>query len=615
MGPPSVSKANVKYPIFAATFATNNPAILLVGGGGGAGRSGVPNSICAFDTSSRAPNLEPFARLDLSRDEDSVTSAAAVSTKEGCILYAGVNSGEIERIKGQNSHLRAFQVTYPRKEDKGGIEFLSKTQLLNASSETARKEGYQRLIRLSPPSKESGGKRIGVIASSLQGNENELVTFSAVSTKPTSSDVIQRVPLRGQEINDVDVFLAEDGHYQVAYCLDGSVSIQRFTYDFESKKTGAKLDAPRKRYEVPSPDLSGRKPRPKIRALRWLTANHLLLLVNFPNRSGVELQVLKLYSEEGMGSILLRKKLGSGAKQAVDMDVARLDADPAGAYQCAIAVATQDVSLHVHTIDFNGVSLRGFAQYAVYHNVHDVQMTKAVWSPFTPAKAPTVSSPQFLRLASTSLSGSVSVETFELQTVSSGARRRFVLLSSTKRKLYNAALYAAFAFIIAMLAVMLQSLVDPHGDWTKGIVPASLQKAASGYKAPGVLMEEARGARAVLNGATAPVAKTSQRIGDLLHLGRSDEGDASQKAVIIRHEDETGSSLSTEVHDAADIVKTNSEARKWEELSHEERKRWKDKLVRAGLWAQHEGETILKGIFFSEARALVGHVAEGMMNR
>lgn len=63
-----------------------------------------------------------------------------------------------------------------------------------------------------------------------------------------------------------------------------------------------------------------KKGRSKLRALRWLSPSHLLLLVNRPNRSGVELQILRIYSEDGMGSIILRKTLGKGAKQAVDMD-------------------------------------------------------------------------------------------------------------------------------------------------------------------------------------------------------------------------------------------------------------------------------------------------------
>lgn len=166
-----------------------------------------------------------------------------------------------------------------------------------------------------------------------------------------------------------------------------------------------------------------------------------------------------------------------------------------------------------------------------------------------------------------------------------------------------------------MLALMVQSLLDPQGNWTKGIVPAQLQNAASNYKAPGLLMEEAR-AKATLEEQTSAFAEATQRIRDLLDLhGKPERKDSPEKALVIREDAETGSTLSAEVHDGPeDIVKRHTEAKKWEELSQEERKRWRDKLVDAGMWAVEEGETILKGIFFSQAGAMVGHVAQGVLN-
>lgn len=165
-------------------------------------------------------------------------------------------------MKGQNAHFRAYELTYPKKkatdkthgEKTGKIDFVSKTQLFTSSSEAARKDGYQRIVRLSPPAGKSGGKRVGVVVSSLKGDENELVIFRAISTKPASSDIIQRIALKEKEANDVDIIETEQGHFQIAYCLDCSVYVQRFTYDFEKKKTGKKLGPPAKSYEVSYPD-------------------------------------------------------------------------------------------------------------------------------------------------------------------------------------------------------------------------------------------------------------------------------------------------------------------------------------------------------------------------
>lgn len=298
--------------------------------GGGAGRSGVPNAITAFNTSSRAPTLEPFAHVDLNRDEDSVTSLSNLGTKDGAILYAGVNSSEAERLKGNNEHFRAFELRYPKgKDGKGRIEYLSKTQLLNpATSEGAKKDGYQRIVKLSPPGK-AGKKRIGAVASSLYSpGEDSIVLYAAVSNKPSSSDIIQRIELK-QEANDIDLNEMEDGRFQLAYALDHDVYVHTISYDFNKKKPGKKLQAPIRRYSVPYPDVfESSKSRPKIRCIRFLTSSHILLLVNHPNRSGVELQVLRLYDVDGMGSISLRKKIK--AKQAVDMDCVRLNADKNG---------------------------------------------------------------------------------------------------------------------------------------------------------------------------------------------------------------------------------------------------------------------------------------------
>jgi hypothetical protein len=77
------------YPLYAATFASSKPGVLIVGGGGGAGRHGVKNKISVFDFTSRAPEIEPCAEIEASQD-DSVTSLAGLGAKDGLIVYAGL---------------------------------------------------------------------------------------------------------------------------------------------------------------------------------------------------------------------------------------------------------------------------------------------------------------------------------------------------------------------------------------------------------------------------------------------------------------------------------------------------------------------------------------------
>ncbi len=304
-----------------------------------------------------------------------------MNTKDGLILYAGINSSEEERLKAKNDHFRSFEVQLPTSRDTATsgksdakIAFLSKTQILTPPrSSIAANESYQRLVRLSPPPRTSTNtpnKRIGAIASSLAGDENELVIFSATSNLPQAQDIIEKIQFpRGQEANDLDIFDHGDGNFQVAYILDREVLIQDVSYDFGTRKTQGRPER-KKVYALPSPSEEGNKSSPKLRCIRWLSPKHLLLLVNKPLRTGVELITLHLY-EEGPPSVVMRKTL-KHIKAATDMDVTLLDADADGAYQIAVAIGAINISLSVYTADYYGPeknSLSSFHSFSTYNNV------------------------------------------------------------------------------------------------------------------------------------------------------------------------------------------------------------------------------------------------------
>ncbi|CAI6340285.1 unnamed protein product [Periconia digitata] len=633
MSRPTVSKAKTSYPIYSATFSNSKPSYLVVGGGGGAGRHGVKNKITVFDFSSRSPAIESCAEIEASED-DSVQSLANLATRDGMILYAGINSSEDERLKDKNEHFRSFEIQFPKntrrasnvqneQTPQGKLSFLSKTSLFQPPAATnAKREGYQRIVRLSPPQRNASGppnKRIGAIASSLAGDENEIVIFSATSNRPDNDkDIIQRISLnKGQEAEDIDILDEGKGAFHVAYALPGEVHVQSILYDFGKRKNLGKADTQRKVYSVPFPSLDN-KNRPKIRSIRWLSSSHILLLVNKHNRSGVELWVLRLY-EEGPGSIIMRKTLPRHAKAAVGMDVALLDADSDGACQAVVAISAIDISLTILTIDYHGQardSLSHFHAFATYYDVHELQMTKVVFSPFfkpevAPGKKP---GPQYLRLASTSLGNSIDVETFELQPVSKKPKSRYILQSSSALALNRGASYMLVAVIICAIAFMLQGFIDPEGNLTRSIVPASLQNAASEIKAPGAVIHDARVA-AQHNLGDSTAAKVSDRLLDLLDMhGREDLPAEERKAIVVHHDPEKDGVVSAEVHvGEEDVVKKHGEARKWEDLSHHEQKEWKETLAEAGMWAVGEGETVLKGIFFGQLGGLVGQVAQGVI--
>jgi len=618
MSRPTISKAQTSYPIYAATFANSRPGYLVVGGGGGAGKHGVKNKITLLDFSSRAPTVEPSAELEVSED-DSVTCLANLATRNGLILYAGNGSSVEDRVQGKDMHFRSFEVQFPQgkaasssSEKTSNISFLSKTQLLNvAKSENTRKEAYVRLLRLSPPRPSSGApnKRIGAIASGLAGEENELVVFAATSNRPQAKDVINRVPLANKEANDIDIQDLGDSKFQLAYATDYEVHVHSIDYDFEKSKSKSGSDG-KKVYTIPQVDIGVEGGRPKLRSTRWLSPKHLLLLANKPNRTGVELWLLHLY-EEGPGSIVLKKSLPRAVGAATDLDVSLLDADSDGAYQIVIAVAGIDVSLSVYTMDYRGDdSLSHFHHYATYDNVHEQSITKVVFSPFLKPET-TTGKPQYLRLASTSLGNSVSVETFTLTLHKS----RHVLQTGRTRTLHSAATYLAIAMVVAAMALMLQSLVDPSGHVTNGLIPQSLRDAAGKTFGEG---HRAKRHAAALNNADTPAIKFERRIRDLLHLHNPPMGSThsvQEKAIVVHHDPDMDGDLSTDVLEShEDALKKHVEARRWDELSKEEQTAWKSKLTDAGMWAVGEGETILKSIFFGQIGGLVGQVAQGVLN-
>lgn len=367
MSRPTISKASTTYPLYAASWSNGRPGFLVVGGGGGAGRHGVKNSIAVFDFSSRAPEIEACAELEVSKD-DSVTCLANLATKDGLIVYGGSGSSVDDRLQSKDMHFKSFEVDLPRSktastsEKSGAIRPSSKCQLFTPpKAESAKKEVYQRLLRLSPPPRTTSStpnKRIGAIATGLAGSENEIVIFSATSNRPDAQDIIRRIPLKEKEANDLDILDEGEGRFQVAYAQDYEVYTQDCNFDFAQRKNKTEKER-RKVYSIPQPDVGEKKLRSKVRGLRWISPKHLLLVVNRPSRTGAELLVLHMY-EEGPGSIVMRHKLPKHVSAATDFDVALLEADASGAYQVAVAVGSADNSLSVFTLDYSGNSVGRF---------------------------------------------------------------------------------------------------------------------------------------------------------------------------------------------------------------------------------------------------------------
>ncbi|RAL67464.1 hypothetical protein DID88_008219 [Monilinia fructigena] len=170
------AKSTLSYPLYACDFDPVDSSRLVVGGGGGAGRTGVGNKITLLDTSN--PNeLVEVGEIDLSKEEDNVTSLARIWTK-GRISISGVVGIEpVKKGKGKGKATAAVAAT--KQTIRGIKEFtvykgrkgsISKSdQIIKALSWTAtmgcdcdrtrqglrntREEWYWQILRLPPSGK------------------------------------------------------------------------------------------------------------------------------------------------------------------------------------------------------------------------------------------------------------------------------------------------------------------------------------------------------------------------------------------------------------------------------------------------------------------------------
>lgn len=636
----SYTQLDLGYPPWALDFDPYNRGYLLVGGGGGEGQKEVPNRLTLLDISSRQC-IERVAELATNIEEDCPVSLGVVSTKDGFYAYAGLNSGSADTQKGINKHFRTFRVDFPiRTKSKGGkppqgkIIPVSQTSLFSKSF-SDEQGAFQRLLRLSPSKRQSSGtKRIGAIASSLS-KESEIIVFNATSTSPSESDRIQTIkPLQNAEANDIDIFEVDEGEYLVAFCTNTEIYVSSISYDFSKHRPKKPTQEPKSVFSAPIPDAFQRPGRPRIRSLRFLTSHHLLILSNRGSQS--ELQILTIYSGGGEGNCILRKQLPKRMGAAVSMDVCLLDADIAtGARQIVVAVAAQSQDVQVYTVDYSGPSkdtLSTFSLYSDLHGVHTMAMKKVVLEPFQPPglssaslsqrrkKKGTTSSlgPQYVHLASISLSNAIVVETLPLQTLQpSKPGSRYVLTkgSSFSGVVSKYGNFTVIGFALVITLLLLQSFLNARAageNPSLQLLPQSLQNFLGlyGQRAENITRPYVHRVEQVADPYVH--SQTVNRLRDLLHLHHRNRNlpDADKKAIVVRAPEDGSGEISTEVHaDTAELLRKDAAAKKWEELTKHQQQQWKERLTKAGEWVETEGETILKGVFFSELAGAVGQAA------
>ncbi|OJD38983.1 uncharacterized protein BKCO1_300046 [Diplodia corticola] len=582
MAPVSFTKATLPYPVYSADFDPYNRGYLVVGGGGGEGRSGVPNQITLLDVSSRSA-IDVAGEIDLPRDEDAVMSLANLASKDGLITFAGVNSSEKDRLADKNKHLRSFKIEYPQKKkaaqegaaadakaEKGSVGFLGKTSLFTPPTTTAaKKETYQRLLRLSPARlRESGSRRIGAIATDFNP-VSELVIFDATTAVPSDWDVIQRInPEEGKDINDIDINESSEGNFSVAFCTNHQVFVSRMTYDFEKKKATSitPADSLRPAYTLPFPDVfKAGSSRPTIKYVRYLTPHHILLCCNHAQRKGAELLILRKLPD-APGEVILQKRLPSRIKAAGGMDVCALNADPVtGAQQIVVAVAGHDISIELYTLEYSGKTtdtLSRFSSYNTLRDVHPLQMTKLTFCPYhspwhssSPDGPPKTPGPQYLRLASTSLGNTVVVDTFTLAPLRPRQpRSRYVLKGGAAGgPLVHALSVLVLGFCLLVTLLCLQQYLDFTAAQT-GQDPFVLIRVPDAVRQ---YLDAARGGQAFLPpGARQFFQSASDSVSDAASGAASDMGSkasdmGSRASVIV---EQTAANAYRQAADAADEV-------------------------------------------------------------
>ncbi|KAL2823994.1 hypothetical protein BDW59DRAFT_173124 [Aspergillus cavernicola] len=631
------AKITLSCPLFAADFDPRNHAFLLVAGGGGEGRSGVGNKIVLLNAFKRQ-ELSEVVDIELSRDEDSVTSlAAAHSTDASIVAFAGINSSLAQQKQNKNQHLRSFQIDYPPRRTDSPKETKPSAnnkpgQTINLSQESlfrtvagpkGTSDTYQRVTRLSPWKSESA-LRVAAITTGLAPS-GEIVFFSANTTKPGEGDVIGRIRLKSdEEAEDIDITAQDEdkGLFTVAYTNGIDVFTCRISLETRSS---AAPDVTR--VYSPLANTSSKGPQPKFRALRFLSPTTLVLLQNAPERKGCELVLLDLRptttSSSSSATIIRRHKLRKTIKIGLGLDVCNLGAGLENQQQSIIAVSGSDQSLEILAVNFDprqqhrtGAGYTSFRVYTTLRDVHPFSMTRICFSHFSPPSHPVTpdTPPQYVKLASVSMGNTVVVHTFPLSPsppsshtpryvlVRPGESETLTTLSSTLTSL------ASIIFVVFLLQAFteIRGVMPPYLGITE-YLPADIRDAvARPYNAP---LPPPISPLEQTPSTPAEPEESSHLLRDIIPDSDSSlliSCNPSNNEILIEpHTPNPNSQLPEEDSESDPESESDSEShspQQWSDLSIEDRLSWKTTLINAGFWdpREDEDESILHNVFFRE---------------
>ena len=637
---PDIPSAELRlsYPLYAVDFDPQDANRLVVGGGGGAARSGVGNKASVLDAA-HADSLQIESEIELSRDEDSInTVAVGPRTRDSVLFYAGVNSAESDLKKGKNEHFRVFSADLPSSKTKAGaagsakITEISRTALFS----TTDTEAYQRLLRISGP--------VGAVATGTTGRakDAQIVIFE-MPTAGSSGGGGGGGPtpkLRGRlelpkEAMDMDMMQVSDDVHQLVYCDDYDM----YTLNIGKSSTGG----PHCVFTIALDEASGAKARPSFRCIRYLTSTFVLALANLPQASGAILQGFRLPNpadqgkegSEGKARPIITARLPKSVARATGMAVRNLSPPSSagarqGDTQFVVAVTGQDSSITVYTLELQTMGdiilLSNLHPVTTLKEVHQGPISGLAFSPFTPPSEPSSPSPRppHLKLASigsmgntcvvhslplkqlVTSSSSSSSSSSEQKNTGDDAGRRYVLALKSRGP-SPAGLVLFSAVFVALLALLLQAVLEVKGLarpvlGARHVTPVRWHSpprydfgggGGDGDTDSSAPLLASYSRKSVLDRYREMVSEVGGRIAVVVRPGQGEAGDGEEEVVVAGVEEE-GSG------------EDGDGARVWEELHPAQREAWKEKLKRAGHWGEEMGEAVLKGIVFGEIAGVVG---------
>jgi glycyl-tRNA synthetase len=523
----------------------------------------------------------------------------------------------------------------------GATQPLGKTALFR-SAHGPKNETYQRVLRASPIQAPNEA-RLAVIASGL-APENEIIAFQPVANALTSAvDEISRISLGKTEAADVDVKGILGYGHMLAYCTDSEVFLQRLP-----NTKGSTIDPPKRIYQCPeAADVKMPASRlPKFRALRILTPKHILVLQNRPQRAGANIFILAINKDDSQGYVTLYRRCPSSVKSAVGLDICPLTQSESGQKQYIIAIAGQDSSIEILTIDY--ISLSGFAKFKSYTHLKDVHsgpLTKITFSNYIGPPLPVSKDtpPQSVRLASVGVDNTVVVHTLRLRPhpATKTDKPAYVLIPPGSSE----AAQTTFSVLVAILVATFSALLLQAFCEIRGAVPPTLgapnwlsDNLKERFYVPYVErdpfnetkeseMKEALSShisaivdapsqipmadviQAEEEGVMPSISTVTESISSLISENSNLQ---TPKAIVMRAanaDDAEGSGeIIAELHD--DITQAteavDETVKRWEDLSEKQKRGWKAKLREAGHWVEEQGEGVLRGVLFGELAALAG---------